>query len=112
VRVAGDRVANDGGVLRKWALKGRGVIVKNHWGIRNEIESGVLATALDAFVAQHVDVYAVLPGGIPSRRVGALIDFFAEGLRGADRPRDDQPASNSGEDQTPAQAVQTTGPGE
>jgi len=32
VRVAGNRVANDGGVLRQWALDGHGVIMRKRLG--------------------------------------------------------------------------------
>src|ERR1700726_1777707 len=58
VRVAGNRVANDGGVLRQWALDGHGVIMRNAWVIRKELASGALVTALDTFVTSNANLYA------------------------------------------------------
>lgn len=78
VKVSGDRQTSDGGVLREWAVSGAGVIIKNRWDILRELESGVLETALDDYVAGQIDLYAVCPGGTPSRRVAALVDFLAE----------------------------------
>ncbi|MDH1265201.1 LysR family transcriptional regulator [Pseudomonas sp. GD03944] len=78
VRVSGNRVANDGGVLRQWAMQGHGVMIKNRWEIRRELDDGTLETALDDFVPRHVDLFAVTPRRAPSRRVAALIDFLAE----------------------------------
>jgi len=59
VRVAGNRVANDGGVLRQWALDGHGVIMRNDLDIRKELASGALVTALDTFVTSNANLYAV-----------------------------------------------------
>jgi DNA-binding transcriptional LysR family regulator len=80
VRVSGNRIANDGGVLRHWALQGHGVMIKNRWEVRREIEQGLLETVLDEFVPAHVDLHAVTTGGTPSRRVSALVDFLAAEL--------------------------------
>lgn len=80
VRVSGNRIANDGGVLRHWALQGHGVMIKNRWEVRREIDQGLLETVLDEFVPAHVDLYAVTTGGTPSRRVSALVDFLAAEL--------------------------------
>jgi DNA-binding transcriptional LysR family regulator len=81
VKVAGDRQASDGDVLRAWAVEGRGVVIKNHWDIRGDLEAGRLETVLDDHVAGQVDLYAVHPGGPPSRRLSALVDFLADALR-------------------------------
>jgi DNA-binding transcriptional LysR family regulator len=80
VKVSGDRQASDGGVLREWAVEGCGVIIKNRWDIRSELEAGALETVLDDFVAGQIDLHAVHPAGPPSRRVSALVDFLAERL--------------------------------
>lgn len=80
VRVTGDRQASDGEVIRQWALGGFGVVIKNHWDIRQDIETGRLETALDSYVAGPIDLYAVQPDGSPSRRVTALVDFLAASL--------------------------------
>lgn len=80
VRVSGDRQAGDGHVVREWAVRGFGVIWKNHWDIRGDIEAGRLETALDNYVAGQIDLYAVQPDGPPTRRVTALVDFLAQAL--------------------------------
>lgn len=80
VRVAGNRVANDGGVLRHWALQGLGVMIKNRWEVRREIEEGLLETVLDDYALPHVDLYGVTTS-TPSRRVSALLDFLASQLQ-------------------------------
>lgn len=80
VRISGDRTANDGSVLRYWALEGHGIMIKNIWEVRREIENGLLETALDEYSTREVNLYAVTPDA-PSRRVAALIDFLAEHLR-------------------------------
>jgi DNA-binding transcriptional LysR family regulator len=80
VKVSGDRDASDGGVLRQWALAGKGVIIKNRWDIRAELAAGTLETVLDEYVAEQIDLYAVYPAAAPSRRVAALIDFLAAQL--------------------------------
>jgi DNA-binding transcriptional LysR family regulator len=80
VRVAGNRVANDGGVLRQWALDGHGVIMRNAWDIRKELASGALVTALDTFVTSNANLYAVTAGSVSSQRVRTFIDFLAENL--------------------------------
>ncbi|MET0344367.1 MAG: LysR substrate-binding domain-containing protein [Polyangiales bacterium] len=86
VKVKGDRQASDGELMRTWALEGRGVIIKNLWEIRDDLERGTLETALDDYSSGQVDLYAVSPSGAPSRRVAALIQFLAEKLHEAARP--------------------------
>jgi DNA-binding transcriptional LysR family regulator len=80
VKVSGDRQASDGDVLRAWAIDGRGVILKNEWDIRQDLEHGVLETVLDDFAAFSVDLFAVYPNGAPSRRLSTLVDFLADAL--------------------------------
>jgi len=80
VKVSGDRMASDGTVLREWALAGIGVALKNRWDVWPELENGTLETALDDFIAEHIDLYAVYPAATPGRRVAALVDFLATEL--------------------------------
>lgn len=81
VKVRGDRQTSDGDVLREWAIEGRGVVAKNYWDILADVEAGRLETALDDYAVGTVDLFAVHPGGPPSRRLAALIDFMADALR-------------------------------
>ncbi|MAZ35006.1 MAG: LysR family transcriptional regulator [Thalassospira sp.] len=77
VKVAGDRSANDGGLIREWAIDGVGVVIKNGCDIQSELEEGVLETALDDYIASSVDLYLVQPAGVPSRRVVTLLEYLA-----------------------------------
>ena len=80
VKVGGDRQASSGDVVREWALAGLGVALKNAWDIRRECAHGTLETALDGYATDRIDLYAVQPGGPPSRRVAALVEFLAAAL--------------------------------
>lgn len=86
VKVQGDRQASDGDVLRQWGVAGHGVISKNVWDVREELEAGTLVTALDAFIPWQVDLFAVQAGTPPSRRVAALVDFLVAALRDSAPP--------------------------
>ncbi|MNJ09581.1 HTH-type transcriptional regulator DmlR [compost metagenome] len=77
VKVSGDRVVNDGAVLRQWAVQGKGVIVKNEWDIQAHVDKGELEVVLGDAVEEHVDLYAVYPKDIPNRRTLAFIDFLS-----------------------------------
>ncbi|MEJ7688029.1 MAG: LysR family transcriptional regulator [Variovorax sp.] len=80
LKVSGDRQASDGAVLREWAVLGIGVIFKNRQDIRRELDAGALQSALDDYAAGRIDLFAVYPGGPPSRRVAALVAFLAKAL--------------------------------
>ncbi|MGO4570027.1 LysR family transcriptional regulator [Rhizobium sp. 2YAF20] len=80
IRVSGNRVTNDGSVMKRWALKGYGVVLSLAWDIREELASGALVTALDKFLPDSANLYAVTNGSAPSHRVRAFIDFLADEL--------------------------------
>ncbi|MFS8055062.1 LysR family transcriptional regulator [Rhizobium sp. BR 317] len=79
-RVSGNRVANDGSILKRWGLKGYGVILSPIWDVREELASGALVTALERFLPESANLYAVTNGSAASHRVQALIDFLADEL--------------------------------
>jgi DNA-binding transcriptional LysR family regulator len=82
VRVQGNRMANDGGTLRQWAIAGAGVVLKSDLDITRDLAAGRLETVLDGFRINDVNLYAVHPAGRrPSRRVAALINFLASRLK-------------------------------
>lgn len=78
VKVAGDREASSGEIIREWALDGHGVALKNYWDIKRFIHEGLLETALDDYNTGDVDLYAVLTGSSKNQRVGTLVEFLAE----------------------------------
>lgn len=78
IHVSGDRSANDGGLLRQWAIAGAGVILKSDYDIADDLAAGRLETALDEFKQTDINLYAVHAAGRhPPRRVQAFIDYLA-----------------------------------
>ncbi len=59
VAVTGDRTANDGGLLRRWAVTGAGVVLKSDYDITDDLAAGRLETALDAFKQNDINLYVV-----------------------------------------------------
>ncbi len=85
VKVSGDRDANDGDLLRRWAVDGRGVVLKSAWDVVDDIAAGRLEAILTAFCPADVDLQLVFPGGRSRpRRVTALADHLTAVLRGLD----------------------------
>ncbi|WP_309643603.1 LysR family transcriptional regulator [Phenylobacterium sp.] len=85
VKVSGDRDANDGDLLRRWALEGRGVALKSAWDVADDIAAGRLEPLLTAFCPHDVDLQLVFPPGRGRpRRVTALADHLTVFLRGLD----------------------------
>lgn len=81
VQVSGKRTANDGGLLRQWAIAGAGVILKSHYDIADDLLAGRLETALEAFKQEDVNLYAVHAAGRqPPRRVTAFVDYLVTRL--------------------------------
>ncbi|MCW5830865.1 MAG: LysR family transcriptional regulator [Labilithrix sp.] len=81
VQVAGDRTANDGGVLRTWSLDGAGVIFKSAWDAEDDIRAGRLVPVLESFALPSTELHAVHTGGrAPSRRLAVFLDFLEKNL--------------------------------
>lgn len=78
VHVSGGKTANDGGLLRLWAVAGAGVVLKSDYDVAADIKAGRLETALGGFKRTDVNLYAVHAAGrYPARRVQAFIDYLA-----------------------------------
>ncbi|WP_397453324.1 LysR family transcriptional regulator [Pseudomonas sp. NA-150] len=80
IKVSGNRTANNGAILRQWAIKGHGVMISPEWNILKELKSTALVTALDEFLSDEANLYAVTTEGVASRRVTAFIDFLTQQL--------------------------------
>lgn len=79
VHVTGNRTANDGGLLRHWAVSGNGVVLKSDIDIRDDLKAGRLETALDEFKQEQVNLYIVHASGQHlSRRVRAFVEYLVE----------------------------------
>ena len=84
MRVSGDRVSNDGEVLRAWALRGVGVVLKSRWDVQDALEDGRLEEVLQDHMTDAINLYAVYPSGHRQpRRVKALIEHLSEQLSSA-----------------------------
>ncbi|MFG6137421.1 LysR family transcriptional regulator [Halomonas sp. B23F22_10] len=79
VTVQGDRVANDGAMVRQWGLEGRGIVLKSELDAADDIRRGRLIELLPDYAAAPVPVQLLFP---PSRtrphRVTALADHLIE----------------------------------
>ncbi|KJZ22699.1 LysR family transcriptional regulator [Tritonibacter mobilis] len=74
VTVRGDRIANDGDLIRRWALEGRGVMRKSQWDVHQDICAGRLIPLLREFEVAPISLQAVMPAGrTQPRRVRALL---------------------------------------
>jgi DNA-binding transcriptional LysR family regulator len=77
VVVNGNRIANDGGLVRQWCLQGHGVALKSYWDVKDDMAAGRLQALLTAYENPASTVQILYQGGsaIP-KRARALIDFF------------------------------------
>lgn len=82
VLVQGRRVANDGGLVRKWACDGLGVCSKSYWDVRDDLNAGRLVEILSDFSAGKTALQFVYPPTrAQPRRVRALMDEIAGQLK-------------------------------
>lgn len=79
VRVSGNRRADDGGLVREWALQGLGVAYKSRLDVLADLRAGRLVTLLPQWTRGSFPLHAVLPGNrhVPLR-VRRLVDWLAE----------------------------------
>ncbi|MEL7466579.1 MAG: LysR family transcriptional regulator [Pseudomonadota bacterium] len=84
--VSGVRIANDGGLVRKWCVEGAGIALKSELDIATDLEAGRLAPLLTAFSANTRSLQMLFP---PHRRqpkrVRAFADYLTEALGKAAR---------------------------
>jgi DNA-binding transcriptional LysR family regulator len=83
VRVTPTLCSNDGDVIKRWALDGKGLVVRSEWSVAKNIERGELVRVLPDWISPDADVVAIVPhrDGMPVR-VRSFLDF----LRGRFRP--------------------------
>jgi DNA-binding transcriptional LysR family regulator len=75
--VNGNRIANDGGLVRTWCLQGHGLALKSLWNVKDDLAAGRLIEVLAPFARPAAPVQLLYPGGRATpRRVRALIDFL------------------------------------
>jgi len=78
VKISGNRISNDGGIVRQWCKDGYGVALKSIWDVGGDVEAGDLVEALQDFAPPWGSVQIVHGGGrqLP-RRIVALMDFLS-----------------------------------
>lgn len=76
IKVSGPLSANNGEIVRQWAIDGHGIILRSTWDISREVESGVLLPVLPQYF-QQADVWAVYPTRLSvSAKVKVCVEFL------------------------------------
>ncbi|MBZ5487158.1 LysR family transcriptional regulator [Halomonas aquamarina] len=78
VRVAGTLSANDGESVTRWALEGRGIVIRAEWDLKDHLAAGRLVPLLTGYSTPNADIHAVYQhyNVMPAR-----IRLFIEHLR-------------------------------
>jgi len=78
IKVSGPLSANNGEIVRQWAIDGHGIILRSTWDVSREIEAGLLVPVLAQYF-QPADVWAVYPSRLSvSAKVKVCVEFLAE----------------------------------
>ena len=75
ITVRGDRIANDGDLIRRWALEGGGVVRKSQWDVHHDIAAGRLIPLLREFEVAPIALQAVMLGGAHAAPSGSRFDY-------------------------------------
>lgn len=79
VSVQGDRCSDDGELVRRWAVAGRGVAYKSRLDVLADLKAGRLVTALDAYRGEGAPLHLVCAHRtMLSPTVNALRDWLRE----------------------------------
>jgi DNA-binding transcriptional LysR family regulator len=86
--VRGNRIANDGALVRQWCLAGHGIALKSIWDVEDDLSGGKLVELLADYAPPPSALQVVYAGGgsLP-RRVRAVIDHLARHLSQPDVKR-------------------------
>ncbi|MBY8978333.1 LysR family transcriptional regulator [Rhodobacteraceae bacterium NNCM2] len=86
VTVRGDKVVNDGYLVRRWAVAGHGIILKSELDVGQDLASNRLVALLEDYAAPPNPLQIMFPPGrAQPRRIGALADAIKAGVRRAAR---------------------------
>lgn len=77
VTVRGNKIVNDGSLVRQWALEGHGIILKSELDVASDLQSGRLVALLEGFSAPPNPLQMMFP---PSRAQPRRVRAFAEVL--------------------------------
>ena len=75
--VSGDRAADDGAMVRQWALQGCGIVYKSRLDIADDLASGRLIDLFPEAQCEPVPLFAVYPSRqYQPARLQALLEFL------------------------------------
>ncbi len=73
--LSGDRIVNDGTLVREWCIKGHGIARKAEWDIAEDFRAGRLVPLLRDFEVPPLRLQAIYPKGRAQvRRIRLLLD--------------------------------------
>lgn len=82
VTVRGNMIANDGSLVRQWALEGHGIILKSESDVTHDLQTGRLVALLEDHAAPPNPLQMMFPPGrAQPRRVRALADAFGAAMK-------------------------------
>lgn len=77
--LSGNRIANDGALVRDWGVRGHGIIRKAEWDLAEDFRDGRLVPLLREFEVAPLRVQALYPKGRAQiRRIRMLLDKLSE----------------------------------
>lgn len=84
VKVDGALSSNDGSTVLRWALDGRGIVVRSQWEIGEHFERGELVPLLAEWALPNADIHAIyLERNKLSAKLRSFVEFLGEYLRDA-----------------------------
>lgn len=97
VKVRGDRMSDDGGIVREWAVAGYGIAYKSMLDVQADLQSGRLLSVLNEFTGEESPLHAIYPSRASATPAAkALIEFLREKLSSkAAIPIQPRPASRA-----------------
>lgn len=78
VAVRGRRIANDGSLIRSWALAGHGIVLKSELDVAEDIRAGTLVSLLTEHLSPPTPLQMMFP---PARAQPRRVSAFADHLR-------------------------------
>jgi DNA-binding transcriptional LysR family regulator len=81
LNLSGDRIANDGALVRDWCVMGHGIARKAEWDIAYDIRAGRLVPLLRNFEVPPLRLQALYPKGRAQvRRIKLLLETLSKGF--------------------------------
>lgn len=80
IKVGGPLSANNGEIVRQWAIDGHGIMLRSTWDICREIAADILVPVLPEYF-QPADIWAVYPSRLSvSAKVRVCVEFLEQWL--------------------------------